>query len=294
MAGSRRGFLKLHLESLLTPPVIPSPAHLQTIPQTKSLCISAALGALLGILFGELVGGISNGFEPLLRTVIDCTLSIAGAALGVCTAVTIARNKTMQTRLMAVVGGAAVVDTALQLSPAKRFLPFLSFGGYIKRMFLYGVLMLITFGTYRAVKHDVPNYRREIELINEQWLRHAAVTILILAFKVKGLESNPYIPRREDTSVLQKVVRIAQKLQQSPPEDLPIVIMELIQELEAYGFTVQSDAEQLYQEMDWDESLREHYTVIGIPRQGRRVHVLTLPIIRDGKVEKKGELYLLK
>jgi hypothetical protein len=154
--------------------------------------------------------------------------------------------------------------------------------------------MLVTCGTCRAVKRDVPNYRREIELINEQWLHHATVTTLVLTFKIKGLNDNPYIPCREDTSALQNVVQITQKLQQSPPEDVSIVITELVQELETYGFTVQPVKEKLHQVIAWDESLREQYKIIGIPYQGRQVKVLMLPIIRDGKIEKKGTLCLLQ
>jgi hypothetical protein len=294
IAGNQRGALRLYLKSILTAPTVPSPAHLQAMPQTKALCIAAALGALLGVLFGELVGGINEGFEPLIRTIVDCALGIIGAALGVYVTVAIVKNEKLQKWALPVIGGFAALDTLLQTLPVKRFIPFLSFKSYVTRMMLYGVLGLVAFVACRAIKRDFPNYRREIELVNEQWLHHAKTITLVLLQKLKEPDEVSSAPHNEDTSVLQKIIRTVQKLQQSQPEDVPIVITELVQDLEAAGLTVQPTDEQLYQELDWDESLREQYTVIGIPRQGRRVKVVTLPIIRGGKVEKKGELRLLK
>jgi hypothetical protein len=292
--SNQRGYLKLHLEHLLALPNIPAPKSLQVMPRIKDICIAAVLGVLLGNVFGNLVGSINEYFDAFSMLLGGYVFDTVGAALGVYAVIMIVKNEWLRKWALAIIGGMASADTAIQFTAIGRFFPFFSFSSYVWRMIFYAIAVIIICVARRTIKHDFPDYRREIELINEQWLHHAAILILVLTFKIKGLEESPYIPHHEDTSTLQKTVSIVQKLQQSQPENVPVVIRELVQMFEAAGLAIQPANEQLYQVLDWDETLKENYDIIGIPRQGSRVKIVMLPITRNGKIEKKGELLLLK
>jgi hypothetical protein len=294
VAGNQFGALRLHLKNVLMAPTVPSPAHLQAMPQTKVLCISAVLGVLLGTVLSNLVGGISEGFNLFSLILGSYVFDTAGAALGVYAVIQFVNSEWLRKWSLPVIGSIATIDTALQVTIAGRFLPFLSLNNYLLRMLLYVIAAVIAYVSHHTIKRDFPDYRREVELINEQWLHHAKTITLVLLRKLKESDEVSSTPQNKDTSVLRKITRIVQKLQQSQPDDLRIGLTEIEQELATAGFVVQSTDEQLYQELDWDETLHEQYTVMGIPHQGRRVRVITLPIVRDGKLEKKGELLLLK
>lgn len=295
----QREYLKAHLKELLLAPEIPDPTKIRMEVRTSVLCAASAVGAVLGFLGGGWAA------QRLLNVPTESGLLFGtpiGAALGIAVVMGIANNETLRNRLLLGLGIAGGLDVALQIF--KGFIPWPTGGkvSFIKRLALYALLAVVVFISRREKNCDKKHYRQQIEAILENWLHCALTIIAVLTFKIRAIEESPFIPRAEDSRTLMNVVSVTKKLRAASGENLPLVIDELVQELETRGFEITAKkstdenvpGESSSRPLRWDESLKERYTPIGILRPGDALEIVEEPILLDGLVEKPGVVRKVK
>ncbi len=286
-------YLKAHLKELLVPPEIPDPTLVRMEVRTTVLCAVAAVGAVLGFLCGGWVARWLLGIPAESGLLFGAPI---GAALGVVFVMLVANNETLRNRILLGLGVAGGIDVAFQIF--KGFVPWPTGGkvSFVKRLLLYAVLALVVFVSRREKICDKKYYREEVESIVDNWLHTALAVVAVLTFKVKAIKENPFNPNLADTETLTGIVGIAKKLRRSSGENIPLVIDELVQELETHGFEIPEETEMPEysvtvtpeQLLVWDDSMKERYKTMGIIRPGDTVKVEEEPIVRDGVVEKIG------
>jgi hypothetical protein len=288
--SEQRGYLRLHLRKLVVPLSIPELSHVQTEVRPTVLATVTSITTALGFI----VGGWISGLTGVVGEVGLVLGSVAGAVVGSCGVMYLAGNEKLRSRLLLGLGITAGIDAAVFWLRGKTYVLRGSFLSIFKRFCFYGGLAVIAFVSKREKIFKCDNYRKEFEIMVEQWLHSVIVVFVVLTYKINSLEQNPFNRYAEDKNKLNAVVSIVKRLKNTLPNDSEIVITELVQELESGGFNIEGEADNIFcndssnQNLIWNESQNKLYTPIGILRNGDNFQIVEEPIIRDEIVERKG------
>ncbi|MDR2761448.1 MAG: hypothetical protein LBB88_02460 [Planctomycetaceae bacterium] len=305
--SDQRGYIRLHLRKLISPPTIPDLSHLQTEVRPLVLTIVSAITTALGLFVGGGISKLSGGVEE-----VGLTLgAIVGTVTGVFGVTFLASNETLRKRFLVGLGLISAADLAIF---GLRNMSLITRGSLLsigKRFIFYVGLSIIVFVSKRERVFNRENYRREVEAIIEQWFHAAIVVFTVLTYKINSLEQNPFNRYAQDKEKLNAIVSIVRKLKKLQTEsnaeldsnsilsEMNIILAELVQELEAGGFEINdktdnsnfcNDNSDLSAEkiLIWDESQNKFYTPIGIIRNGDKFQIVEEPIIRNENIERKG------
>jgi hypothetical protein len=295
--SDQRGYLRLHLRKLITPPEIPDLSYQQAEVRPIVLSAVTAIFTVIGLNFGGVFSklvGISGEAGLLFGSVV-------GAVIGVSSVMFLATHKKLRKILLAGLGITAVTDIALFYF-CGNILSWLRRGSvlfFLKRFGSYcGLALLVLLSKHEKV-FDRDNYRKEVEAIIAQWLRSVLAVFAVLTYKINSLEKNPFNKYAEDKDKLNTIVSIVKKLKNSDSDDMEIIISELVQELESGGFDLgggigvenfcnDNSNSETDQKNIWDDSQNKLYNQIGIIRNGDNFQIVEEPIISNKIVEKKG------
>jgi hypothetical protein len=294
--SDQRGYLRLHLRKLITPPPIPDLSHTQAEVRPLVLMLVTAVTTAIGLILGSGVVklvGISSETGLVLGSVL-------GAVFGVFSVMFLATHEKLRNWFLLGLGLVSGADLAVFWLRNMSLVTRGSVLSILKRFVFYGGLALIACVSKRKKIFNRDNYRKEIEAIIEQWLRVVLAVFAVLTYKINSLEQNPFNRYAEDKDKLNTVVSIVKKLKRVDSRDTNITIDELVQELESCGFEVEGEAVNVdscndnsvwatdNEELIWDETQNKFYSAIGIIRNGDKFQIVEEPIIRNEIVERKG------
>jgi hypothetical protein len=241
------------------------------------MAVAAALGALAGDMLG---GAAAVKLGQPLETGI-----MAGAALGsaafILLALWLGLNEKVRRAALALIGGAAVFDTASQAALA----PIAGGGSYFKRLALYlgagAALLLIK----ARPSLERAKTRENALLAISSWLDSAVSLSAVLVRKALA----PAGPALKDESeeLLAKIVPAVRALLADPALAESPALAELSRRLLNCGYEV-SPKESAPAPLLWEDGLRERYDTFGLARAGQKVVVEEEPVVKDGRVVRKG------
>jgi len=130
---------------------------------------------------------------------------------------------------------------------------------------------------------DPDQVRINIRNAVESWIKSQLLILFLLAklIPVKE-ESSSSVPDKLPDSLLAALM----KLIQAPVDKRISITEEIILEFRHAGYEVMPESEALV----WNESLNQHYDVLGIISPGDECRVLQKPIIQGNEIRRKGRL----
>ncbi|MDR2345690.1 MAG: hypothetical protein LBE18_06455 [Planctomycetaceae bacterium] len=309
--SDQRGYLRYHLRRLIPQVVIPDLSHTQSEVRLSVLMVVTAVSTALGLCLGNVVSqlGLGLGLDIVTQEVGLMFGAIIGAVIGVFFVMYVAANEKLRNGFLLGLGLVAGTDLTIYLVRNMSIILRGSVLSIIKRFVFYGGLAIITLISKRRIVFNRNNYRKEIEIIIEQWLHAVLMIFTVLTYKINTLEQNPFNRYAQDKDRLNTIVSIVRRLEKaafdvnsdsdSDLSESKIIIKELVQELESCGFSIseETDSSNLCNDnseltpeaiLIWDEFQNKFFDSIGIIRNGDHYQVVEEPIIRNEIVERKG------
>jgi MFS family permease len=240
------------------------------------MAVAAAMGALAGDLAG---GALTLRLGQPAETGIMVG-SALGAAMAVLLALRLASNERVRKWALAILGGAAALDTASQAALG----PVLG-GGYIKRLFFYlgaGAALILVKGRPSLERAKT---RESVSAAVKAWLEAAVALGAALSRKVSGKAEGA--PESGGEDVLARIVPGVKSLLADPAFSESPALAEIARRLSNHGFELGAQ-EPLAMSLVWEEGMRDRYDTFGLARAGQKVAVEEQPVIKDGKVVRKG------
>jgi ubiquitin len=277
--------LSLHLGQLLPPISLPRPK----VSRGEVRPSAAGLTALLGAALGNFIGGaIKLPGQPAETGIF--VFSAAGALIGAWLAVRLSRSERARRRLLTAVGGLAFLDALASILKGTLLpvLPGLGPGSFFRRLLFYlgAITVLVLVKSDRAF--DPEGYLQEAGTRVDDYLTDALPLLAVLMYRLKessgaGLEGQGLgVPLAGDLAHLVKRLRARPEMEKEP------LFNQLVRRLETAGFETGPPDGVGPRRLEWDESLSDRYEPFGLIEKGRTVIIEEEPVIRDGKVIRRG------
>jgi len=273
---------------------IPEPV-MQIRPRAWAL--AAGLGAILGVLFTP----------SMLRALVHAQYGEAGillggplgAIIGVVFIGFLGRHKVLLRLFQAALGGATGAEVTVMFLGATS--PWRAVKNYltgrlpgdgliskIRRIVLYITGIIVLQCAVPTAFYGQDQLQQNIRSAIHAWLRHHADLLILLVLYAalvphKETDENEYALPPQMLRVLEKLTQSAKN---SDRDGVVSTAEELVQEFNNAGFDIQpDDAGRVY-----EETLLQHYEVIGLIKPGDPYRVLEKPVLQNGTVALKGKI----
>ena len=139
-----------------------------------------------------------------------------------------------------------------------------------------------------AARND---HEKAVGTVISQWVDGAVPILAVLCFHRSG----PPEAKTDKDKALRRLGKLIYTLQQAPPESLPVVAHELIQEAKNSGFegleglpAFLEARHESDETLVWKEELRTRYESFGHIAEGDQVTVERPPVVFGGKIVQRG------
>lgn len=134
-------------------------------------------------------------------------------------------------------------------------------------------------------------YEQSVRIVIEQWIEWAVSMLAILCFHDAGSRDAP----TDKDKAFRRLAKVIYALHQAPPQTLPVVADELIQEARNSGFEglegrpiFLGETESRQSVLTWKNELRSKYETFGHVTEGDRVSIERPAVVFEGRVVQRG------
>ena len=301
LAGKEINYLQ-QCEAILPAIKVPEPAIAPGDVNAKVLTGVVCAGTIIGFILGGIVDNWGMGLSPDAGLVLGGAL---GAPISLATALWLASNPQMRKWVLGTTGGVAVLDLVSSLIVEKIPLPKWWLKGKTslpwKRLVFYAAAFVIVLLIKREKVFDREQYREQVELFAEQWLRSALPIFAVLMFRdtksITDRIDDPFSPKKKYDELLVEIDQIVRPLYLKESGCEPLHVNRLAGVLKRHGITLPppcsshsgpSDSWTIGGIIVWNDSLEESFETNGIIDPGTKVEITKLPTVRDNEVVVKG------
>lgn len=289
--GPDKSIMRLHLNELAPPLRLPPPP-LSVEPRRLAVAVAGGVGALAGNLMGAALARFSG--QPLETGIMAG--SVIGAAAAAALALWLSFNERARRAALLILGGVAALDTASRaaLGPLA---PIAGGGSFFKRLVFYaGAGAALIFIKAKPVLAR-GRAKENVSVAVANWLETVTVLAAVLRRKVGapvGLSAD-----NDDGELLVRIVPLVRTMLANPVLAESPALDELARRLANHGFDLASEPAALLSAAQpavlvWEAGLSASYDTFGLIRAGQRVVVEEQPVIKDGRVVRKGMVALEK
>lgn len=281
-------FLSAHLRELMPEIRLPPPPPPELAPRVWAVGLFSAAGAAGGHLAGgKLAGFFGHG---------ALTGALAGAAAGalLLTALALFAGGSEKRRraFLAATAGIALADAAVSLASGA-FLPYPFRGAKSplwKRALIYAGAALALVALKGKGAFDCAAHRAQVDCAVRSRLESAVSLAAVLLFRAR--ERRPGLAPQGEEKLLAGLAADVRKLVSGPGALEDARLSGLARRLENAGFELASPAggPEGPEEFPWDPARADLYETFGYIRRGEAVVVEEEPVVRDGKVLRKGQV----
>ena len=293
------------IERLLPPFELPRPdaAKHEISPVAAGIC--GAVGAVLGMLAAAGICRFALGTQN--------EGMLFGAALGALILtwgmIFVASNKTIQNRIIGILGVASIMDAVFLFAsgwwkPLSFIFGIRAKTRLIRRIVIYVTLIIFVLMTRRKSEFDVDRYREAVRDKIRHHLDFALSIIAVLGQIVLRIDTNTVAAASSDGKTLHKIAVTARQFGQSKTvHDVGDVLGVLLQELRNGGYNIEKPDPSLFESRTvpeplderppsivWNEDLSDRYDVFGFLENGELAVVMEEPLLRDGLIVTKGQV----
>ncbi|MDR1656322.1 MAG: hypothetical protein LBT47_02040 [Deltaproteobacteria bacterium] len=277
-------FLAAHLGTLLPPLKLPVLEPDAAAPRACALALLAALGAAAGLIIGNWAFSFL-GQVGLSGFFLGAGLGAAGFTF---IASYLASNNRLRRILIVFTGGLAAFDAAATIAKSAALPSFFgTSGSFFKRLGLYMVIGLALLVIKPQKTYDRSKWQKILQAAVEAYLELAAAAAAVIMFRLQN-RSGPVSPPPE-IRLAGEIIGPVRRLMSEPAFSESLPLAELVQKLTNFGFELTPEAgTKVPSVLIWQETMSESYDTFGLVKAGQSVTVEEEPIIKDGRVFKKG------